>query len=479
MKEAERQGLLGEQICEDAMCEHNPVLARLWILLLFCAVAVLQGVLWNFYTPIEESAKAVYGWDDDFIADSANAASVAFIATVALWSVAVDVYGPRRICIASAILLVVSALLRCVPVPDGNHRAMVVASMVMTGVVGPPVMLCAPIVSAAWFPVNQRTTATAVMMTMNDVGKSVGFAVGPLMVFDNDPVEAQRSQIRQVYYIEALLCAVALCGIMYYFPNQPLSSPSQSATDVEDLRQESDTGSAVQDWGTLVTWPQGWILFLCTGVPVGVAQGWSMELDMNLLEAFGLSEDGADFIGFWQAPAGILVGVLFAFLSDRFPGNLKLLILILYAMAVLMFLWIVVCGNGEVQEDPFLLYFACIFGAACIDGSIPLYTELAIEATYPIGAGITGGFMQLLVMLVQCVFMFVPIDQLGTQWMNWTLLISSATCTFCLFLWEAKYERLKVDRMPTSGVVWSQLKGPCGCDSGNCCVEPLPANSDK
>jgi FLVCR family MFS transporter len=37
-------------------------------------------------------------------------------------------------------------------------------------------------ISQAWFPVDQRATATAVMTTMNYMGTALAFLLGPLMV---------------------------------------------------------------------------------------------------------------------------------------------------------------------------------------------------------------------------------------------------------------------------------------------------------
>ena len=43
----------------------------------------------------------------------------------------------------------------------------------------------APLLSATWFPAEQRTTATAIAAVMNGVGVSVSFIIGELVISIN------------------------------------------------------------------------------------------------------------------------------------------------------------------------------------------------------------------------------------------------------------------------------------------------------
>ena len=55
---------------------------------------------------------------------------------------------------------------------------------ILNGVAG-VVMFAAPsAVSSAWFPVDERTTATGIMLTLNNLGNAFSFLVAPHVVPD-------------------------------------------------------------------------------------------------------------------------------------------------------------------------------------------------------------------------------------------------------------------------------------------------------
>ena len=121
---------------------------------------------------------------------------------------------------------------------------------VLIGIAGPIVMAAPTALSAAWFPPDQRTTATAVAQVANGLGNGVSYLIGSLMVPDNDiavslSAAAKKGsnhkdspsvadvQIRIQWYmivlsIPAVLLFVAL---VVYFPSRPTLPPSYSASD--------------------------------------------------------------------------------------------------------------------------------------------------------------------------------------------------------------------------------------------------------
>ena len=55
-----------------------------------------------------------------------------------------------------------------------------------------------------------------------------------------------------------------------------------------------------------------------------------------------------------------------------------------------------------------------------MNGTIPLFYELCVETTYPVGEGSTEAFLVLLQNVIQSAFLAVPPDNVGgTRWMNW------------------------------------------------------------
>ena len=51
----------------------------------------------------------------------------------------------------------------------------------LNGIAGPVGMGGSPVLSAAWFPVNERVTATAIAAGFNAFGSAVAFIIGKLV----------------------------------------------------------------------------------------------------------------------------------------------------------------------------------------------------------------------------------------------------------------------------------------------------------
>ena len=90
--------------------------------------------------------------------------------------------GIRTACLVTAALLVLSCSLRVITVHLPAVTWLTHAGQIFNGLAGPVAMSLGPSLSAAWFPVNQRVTATAIVGVANYIGLSLSFVLGPLMV---------------------------------------------------------------------------------------------------------------------------------------------------------------------------------------------------------------------------------------------------------------------------------------------------------
>ena len=83
-----------------------------------------------------------------------------------------------------------------------------------------------------------------------------------------------------------------------------------------------------------------------------------------------------------------------------------------------------------------------------LNGTIPLFFELAAEAAYPIPAVSAAMGLMLVQNLVQSAFLAVPVDGLGTRWMNWSMAIFPPLLASALALCsrERHYARSAVDQ---------------------------------
>jgi FLVCR family MFS transporter len=78
-------------------------------------------------------------------------------------------------------------------------------------------------------------------------------------------------------------------------------------------------------------------------------------------------------------------------------------------------------------------------------GTYPLFFELSIETTFPIPEGVTAGALTMCQAAVQAVFLAIPVDVVGTKWMNWALMICPIVFAVVLLMFRDEYARLNMD----------------------------------
>lgn len=192
----------------------------------------------------------------------------------------------------------------------------------ITGIGGPVAMAAPPLVSAAWFPPEQRTTATAVSSLACYCGTALSFVIGPALVPDvlnmiqngthhhdyqkirNNLTDAEynhlKNSIMDLMYIEIGVVAFTFICVLVYFPKKPRHPPSITAATG---RLEFNIGLK-----KVIKSKQFWLLVFIYGVGTGIYGGWCSVLDLNL-SRFGVSQNTAGWLGFWAVLAGSISGI--------------------------------------------------------------------------------------------------------------------------------------------------------------------------
>lgn len=143
-------------------------------------------MIWNTYGPISSAVQPVLGWGDGMLALLANWGCIcyliAFLPTAWLFS-----RGIRIACITTAALITVSSAVRLITVHRPEVRYLTHFGQILNGLAGPVAMSVGPSLSAAWFPLHQRVTATAIVGLANYIGLALSFLIGPLLVPERKP----------------------------------------------------------------------------------------------------------------------------------------------------------------------------------------------------------------------------------------------------------------------------------------------------
>ena len=93
-----------------------------------------------------------------------------------------------------------------------------------------------------------------------------------------------------------------------------------------------------------------------------------------------------------------------------------------------------------------VLYATSAIGGLCLNGAIPLFFELSVEASYPVAEGINTGFMTFSNNVYCLIFLTLPmIPGVDTKWMNWSLVGSCIICIPMMLFFRERHKRLEVD----------------------------------
>jgi MFS family permease len=156
--------------------------ARWWMVGALSLVALMQGGVWNTWSPIAPAMAQLFGWGDGTLALLANWGPISYCIAVFPNSWAMDERGLRPAVLAAAGLVFGGCLARCFTTDAGSATSLIHAGQFLNGLAGPVAMSAAPVLSAAWFPAHERRTATALVESMNMLGVAISFVAGPYLV---------------------------------------------------------------------------------------------------------------------------------------------------------------------------------------------------------------------------------------------------------------------------------------------------------
>uniref|UniRef100_UPI00398EE360 solute carrier family 49 member 4 isoform X2 n=1 Tax=Pristiophorus japonicus TaxID=55135 RepID=UPI00398EE360 len=449
-EEEEEQPLLGPGPAAGAVgCAGGRLYRRRWLILaVFSLLGFVQGMLWNAWGPIQNSARQALGFSTLDITLLVMWGPIGFLPCF-LFMWLMDKKGLRLTVILAALLMMIGALLRAIPINNQTiKRWLIHAGQLLNGLAGPAVVNAPPFLSTTWFPPDQRATATAIASLLNYFGGACAFLVGPLVVpapndttplltASNQYIDSIKDRIQALLYAEFGVTALLLAVVVAYFPSQPPLPPSIAAAS-QRLNYRSSICRLLGNFRFLM-------IVLAFAVPLGIFAGWSGVLDLILTP---LKVD-AGWIGFWSVIGGCVVGIVIARFADFFRGMLKLILLLLFSGATLSSAWFALtCFNSvtHLPLTPASLYTSCILIGVFIISSVPFFFELFVETVYPVPEGITCGFVTFLSnVFMGLLLMFLAFYHTDVSWLNWCLTASSLFSLLLILLFKESYDRLYLD----------------------------------
>ncbi|KAI8504226.1 Solute carrier 49 member 4 [Branchiostoma belcheri] len=409
--------------------QHGRIYKRRWYILgLFSILAATQCMVWNVWGPISDSAKFVFGWEDSDIALLTNWGPIAYIPLAVPFSWLMDVKGLRISVIVTAFLVFAGTAIRCVTAMYmGAATWLMNIGQCLNGMAGPVAMSAPAVLSAAWFPHEQRATATAIGTILGCLGGAGSFIIGPLIVRSRAANHTHTGHHNVSGFLleevirpsknetEFALSAAIFLATIIYFPDKPPTPPTLTAAT-----ERLDFKAGIKQ---LLKNGRFWLIFLAYGAVEGTYGCWAGILDVNLSPQ-NITQMEAGWVGFYGSITGGVSGIIIGRVADFMGGHYKLAVLVLTVVLIGSTLWFTfMLYISIIPFNTVSLYASFLLLQVSLLGCVPLFYELSVEASYPIAEGITSGVLTWSNNLFGLLFLLAfYIPNIGTSWMNWTAL---------------------------------------------------------
>ena len=452
---AERRQRLIDVEGERAKGEYGVESTRWYILAVFSMFSFLQCLIWFTFSSVHDtkviayynnSAALLAADDDDQLNTLPNGPlDKVGLALLLNWGPIIGVAmfpfqawlltrkgGFQRATQLGSALVFGGALLRYLPGTFVSRDAVWLLHLgqVLNAAAGPLCMGTESRLSNLWFAENERATATAIAVTSNGVGSTVGFLLGPALV-------QKAEDFPHLLLVTLGLATIPFACSLVYYPRRPRRFPSPAAAALADDMGlgGGDGGTGGDDGYAAVGSDEGGgggsnplvlpgaggaqmgfldglketmrnrhyvVLVLAAGILAGVFAGWQ-SLFQDILGPLGYSDTQVGWIGFTSGLCGNLASVAVGFSSDKFfQRKFKRSILQLLGMLFVAVLWFTLSmpafgsNGGLLPNSLATIGISASLAGMSQTGITPLMYELCAELTFPVSEGTSAGFLALI-----------------------------------------------------------------------------------
>jgi len=385
----------------------------------------------------------------------------------------VEVDIGKTVVLVSALVLLGTLLRLCRLVFPKNPTLFLIschACAILNGISGVTIMAAPPLISSAWFPPSERTTATAINQASNMLGNGMSMLLGPALVhysptdknstgnnnttspflFDLWSSNSSKSSAEQEevkanidLYMEILaaISGVIFAALLIYFPSRPAHPPAPSSA-VE--RTEFLAGIKA-----LATNKDVLLVCFAYSISQGVMGSW-LGVMVNQIRPLHYDDQEIGMMGLASVVSQCIMSIGMSWLSDRLRHKMKVTILVLLLISVTGFTWLMLMCMEVLPQTKITLYAAIILATSVSFSTCPLFFEMTAELAYPVNEGAVGGFLTAVYNFVGIVFLFlffIPALTRGKDiWISYTLVGSTLAAIPATALVTEKYNRSNADQ---------------------------------
>ncbi|XP_019853138.1 PREDICTED: disrupted in renal carcinoma protein 2 homolog isoform X2 [Amphimedon queenslandica] len=429
---------------------YKTYFGRYYVLTAISLLSAHQNVSWATFGSIAIEAWQAYGLTAIEVTLLPAYGSLGFILFTIPFVWCLKRFGLRVVGVSGAWILALGCTMRVfVPyAPNASDWVWLIhVGHILIGYVGLPVMILPPKISSIWFSPKERVFATAVAVTSQSLGVALGFIMNPYLT--------QEYSIRTMLIVQAEMSLFIAIFFSIYFPPHPPTPPSVSAKEervdfMKSLKELLRNHSYI-------------VLVLSGGIVMGGSFGFQSVLSVILNPSSGFNDKvkvdsiwsflrSTSWMGAVSAILGSISGQITGLLADRFQRKFKVILLVLMSLTTLSVLWFALSIYGWGSSNPVNLFITYSLFYTFSFASMPIYYEAAVEATYPISEGISGGILTLSCNAAILIFAVIGLAGVFSldhperaKAMTWTMTGLSTLSLLILLFYFEHYKRLSVD----------------------------------
>jgi len=466
---------------QNSTVQTRVYLRRWYILAVFSILGVLQGMIWNSFGPISTSLLAVLCpyWTNATLALLGNWGNIMYIIPVVpvLWFF--ETKGLRASMILTATLMLIGTALRTLPLGIPTFTWMCHICAICNGMAGIIVFSAPSAVSSAWFPPNERTTATGIALVFNNLGNAFSFLAAPGIVPDptainqtapfNDanfpgfatnvsngcpilePAEKLHieKRLQILMYLEAGLVLGCFVAIIAHFPSKPKNPPSVSSS-MERMAFLPGLRSFLKNYKAI-------ILTLAYSLFNGVIASWYSVMNITFKPLpLGSPEDTdkiIGYIGICSIAGNCVASILVSRIVDSLKGKMKRTLSIIMVLGFGCWVWMCLICLKVIPFSLPQLYASTILASSLTYSASPIFFEFCVEIAYPVPEGIVGGFLTCFYNICGMIFLFlfyIPNISKYPQWIPYAIIGSTGVSLPLVALVKEEYNRSAFDSEDTT-----------------------------
>lgn len=230
----------------DAFCTTGD--RHRWVVLvLFCFYSASNAIQWITYAPIASTVKEYFDLTTNQLNMLSSVYMIVFAAGAYFTCTTFERWGVRRGVLVGCCLNAVGSILKVSPGLQVRNYTVLITSQTLNSLSQLFVLSTPPLIAAQYFAPSQRTLATAIAATANNLGNAIALFAPPLIVRKGEPKE-----FTALFCGEMGLCCGILIAVFFYLKSPSFKAPSRALLNMKSApsgrceeKEMVKTGTAV------------------------------------------------------------------------------------------------------------------------------------------------------------------------------------------------------------------------------------------